>query len=260
MLESFDRNAPAEKIAPVLERDGAVIVRDFAAPELVDQLLADFGPDLLAEPWCNLSEGDDATGAAFFGAKTKRLRGLLARSPAFPELVTQPTMLALCERLLRPNCRDLRLSIGELIALGPGQARQYLHRDADSWYKIPEPRPEVLLSANVALTAFTEANGATVVVPGSHRWPRDRKPTDDELTLAVMPRGAALVYSGWVIHGGGANRTEEVRIGCYLGLLASWLRPIENHLITNGLDVVRAAPPDVQRLLDYTEAGFTVLA
>jgi ectoine hydroxylase-related dioxygenase (phytanoyl-CoA dioxygenase family) len=159
-----------------------------------------------------------------------------------------------------PNARDLRLSTGELMALGPGETPQMLHRDADSWLQLPAPRPEILASANVALTPFTEDNGATVVVPGSHRWPRERKAEPEDCVLACMPRGAALLYSGEVLHGGGRNETDALRIGLYVGYLASWLRPIENHLITNGPEVVRAASEPVRRLLDWTADGWTPLA
>lgn len=146
------------------------------------------------------------------------------------------------------------------MALGPGQERQLLHRDGDSWGFFPKPRPEILASATIALTDFTAKNGATVVVPGSHRWPEDRKPRDDETAQAAMQRGSALLYSGNVIHGGGENRTEEVRVGLYVGYLLSWLRPIENHLITNGTAAVGAAPERAQQLLGYTQSGFEVIA
>ena len=74
-----------------------------------------------------------------------------------------------------------------------------------------------------------------------------------------MPRGSALLYTGNVLHGGGENRTGELRIGMYVGYLLSWLRPLENHLITNSPEVLRAAPAPVQRLLGFTESGFQVI-
>ena len=74
MLESFAPDAPADAIAAALDRDGAAVVLDYAKPELVGRLMADLEPQLDAEPWCNLGSGDDATGANFFGERTKRLR------------------------------------------------------------------------------------------------------------------------------------------------------------------------------------------
>jgi len=244
-------------VRPLLERDGGVIVEEFLTPSQVDALASDFEPHLDAAPWCNTEHGDRDE---FFGAHTKRLHGLLARSPAFGELVLDPLLHAMCDRFLAPTCRDYRVSTGELMALGGGQEVQVFHRDADSWYHFPAPRPELLVSANIALTEFTEGNGATVVVPGSHRWPRERAAERKEGVSAAMPRGSALLYAGDVLHGGGANQTEQLRIGLYVGYILSWLRPIENHLITNGEPALRAAPPRARELLGFTEAGWEVIA
>ena len=192
-------------------------------------------------------------------AERDDLHGLLARSPHFGELIVDPLLLAMCDHFLAPRCRDYRVSTGELMALGEGQENQLLHRDADSWIHFPQPRPEILVSANVALTDFTAENGATRVAPGSHTWARERKAREEEIVQACMPRGSALLYTGNVLHGGGANRTDAVRIGCYVGYVLSWLRPLENHLITNGEDALRAAPPVARRLLDWSEVGWDVM-
>lgn len=257
-LRHFAADAAPETIWAGLAADGGVVVEGLFDDAAVARLLGDFQPHLDAVPFCNTPEGE--LGDDFFGHRTKRLHGLLARSDAFAGVIQHPLLLAMAKAFVGPNARDLRLSTGELMALGRGESDQMLHRDADSWLSMPDPRPEVLASANLALTDFTESNGATVVVPGSHRWPRDRKPEPGESARAVMGRGSALLYSGDVLHGGGANETDVLRVGLYVGFLASWLRPIENHLVTNGMDVVRAAPPPVRTLLDCTEDGWTPLA
>ena len=257
-LQRLPHTGERESIWEALAEDGGVVVEGLVEPELIDRLLDEFQPHLDAEPWCNTGPGELSN--EFFGLKTKRLHGLLARSPAFAELLQHPLLLEMAATRVGPNARDLRLSTGELMALGTGEIPQMLHRDADSWLGLPPPRPEILASANVALTDFTEHNGATVVVPGSHRWPRERKAEPGECARACMSRGSALLYSGEVLHGGGSNETDELRVGLYVGYLASWLRPIENHLITNGLEAVRAAPEPVRRLLDFTVDGWTPLA
>ena len=257
-LRRLTRECEHESIWEALNEDGAVVVEGLAEPTLIDRLLADFQPHLDAARWCNTGPAELSN--EFFGLRTKRLHGLLARSPAFAELLQCPLLLEMAKTQVGPNTRDLRLSTGELMAIGSGETPQMLHRDADSWLRLPPPRPEILASANVALTRFTEQNGATVVVPGSHRWPRERKAEPEDCASACMPRGAALLYSGEVLHGGDRNDTDEPRIGLYVGYLASWLRPIENHLITNGIDAVRAAPEPVRRLLDFTADGWTPLA
>ena len=101
------------------------------------------------------------------------------------------------------------------------------------------------------LEEFTEANGATRIIPGSHRW-IDRYPGPDvETTCVEMPAGTALVYLGNVWHGGGANRTDRIRLGVVLHYAVGWLRPVENHVLAVPPDVARDLPPRLQELLGY---------
>jgi hypothetical protein len=257
MLATHPASAPADQIFASLEQDGATIVTGLLAAPTVERLVADFTPHLDAVAWGYHDAGDPDD---FSGRQTKRLHGLLARSPALGDVVGHPLLRAMCERFLRPHARDYRISTTELMVLGGGETNQMLHRDADSWRYFPKPRPEILVSANIALTDFTAKNGATVVVAGSHGWDPKRAATEAERSAAVMPRGSALLYSGNVLHGGGANETDDVRIGMYLGYLLSWLRPIENHTITNGAEVLAKLPPETQRLFDYSPNGFDLFA
>lgn len=215
-------------------------------------------PHFEAVDWCN-TESTDEVGDEFFGRRTKRLHGLPDRSLRLTDILTHPLLQAMSEHFLKPHGHGVRFSTGELMVLGRGEVEQMLHRDADSWLHYPQPRPELLVSVNVALTDFTENNGATVVVPGSHRWDPERKAQTEEVTQAVMTRGSALVYTGNVLHGGGANRTGEIRIGLYCGLSLSWLQPLENHLITSGVESLRRFPKDVQSLCGLTDQGWDVL-
>ena len=103
-----------------------------------------------------------------------------------------------------------------------------------------------------ALTDFTAANGATRVVPGSHRWPLDRDAEPQEIIQAEMKAGSALFYLGSTIHGGGANRTEsEWRRGMFLGYVVGWLRTEENTFLTVPIDQARTMPQRIQELLGY---------
>ena len=257
MIEHLSRGSSRTLVLDVLERDGVVVVEGFLAEARVDALVSDLQPHLDAVSWCNTGANDIDE---FFGLRTKRLHGLVGLSKHVGELIVEPLLLEMCDRFLSPNAREYRLSTGELMALGLGETEQTLHRDADSWYHFPQPRPDLLVSANIALTDFTEANGATVVVPGSHKWQRDRKPEASEKTQATMSRGSVLLYNGDVMHGGGANHAGELRIGLYLGYILSWLRPIENHCITSGIEALRAAPARVRQLLDYSDDGWTPIA
>jgi ectoine hydroxylase-related dioxygenase (phytanoyl-CoA dioxygenase family) len=235
-----------------LTQDGGVIVADYIDSNLQDQLCGEFSDAIAAEPWCNTNE----SGPEFFGLKTKRLHGLLKHSAAAQLVLMHPLALSLAPQWLGGACSA---STGELMAIGPGEKPQALHRDADSWQRANLPG-EVLFSVNVALTEFTVSNGATVVVPGSHLWSRTRKPVEDESTFAEMPAGAALIYSGRVLHGGGGNVTDSTRIGLYWGYIPRWLRPIECFPVTMGTETIGSLPSEVQSMLGYSTGGFeTVL-
>lgn len=258
-LQSLPSSNEAALFA-ALEQDGACIALDVLSVDDCISLLQDFSSHL-----DKLSVGVDELGyrEEFYGKQTQRLHGLFSKSTLMEAVLVQPLMLALCKRLLLDSglARDVRLSNAELMVLHQGQEQQVYHSDAASWHLAQrlESR-ELLLSANYALTAFTQDNGATCVVPGSHRWVPDRKPNPEEVCQAIMPQGSVLLYSGNVLHAGGANITCEPRTGLYLGYMASWLRPLENHLLTNKAQDIHALSSRAQQLLDVTPGGFTVYA
>ena len=252
--------ADIDAVQASIAADGACIVEDLLAPELCERLLADFMPHLGELSW-----GVDDLGYRneFYGRQTKRLHGLFSKSPAMVEVLLQPLLLGLAQRMFVESglASELRLSNTELMVLGEGQGNQDFHTDAVSWRRVQQREEgEILISANIALTPFRASNGATRVVPGSHRWPPDRQPHPHEVCRAEMPRGAARVYAGNVIHSGGASTEPDARVGLYLGYIPSWLRPIENQLVTNAPADVLALPDAARRLLDVSPGGFTVYA
>ena len=252
--------ADVDGILEAVAEDGGCIARDVLSDGQCRALLDDFSPHLSAMDW-----GRDELGYRndFYGTRTKRLHGLFSKSPRMIEVLTHPLFLTLAQRLFVDDgfAHDVRLSNTELMVLGQDQEVQDFHTDGVSWRRVQQREDrEVLVSANCALTPFTASNGATRVVPGSHRWPADRRPTEDEVRLAEMPAGAALIYSGNVIHAGGANVEDDVRVGLYLGYIPSWLRPIENQLVTNAPADVLSLPEQARRLLDAVDGGFTVYA
>jgi hypothetical protein len=243
-----------------LDRDGACIAEDLLPAALCDALLDDFAPQLDALDWGvdELGYKDD-----FYGRRTKRLHGLFEKSPAMVDVLLNPVLVGVAEALFVETgmARELRLSNTELMVLTAGQGDQAFHTDGVSWKRAQRHEDgEILVSANIALTDFRASNGATRVVPGSHRWPPEREPTPDEVCRAEMRRGSALLYTGNAIHSGGASEEETPRVGLYLGYIPSWLRPIENQLVTNDPAAVHALPDAARRLLDVSPGGFTVYA
>ncbi len=261
-LRQFEHTQIDEILTAVAE-DGACIALNVLPPELCDGLMADFQTYLDGMEW-----GIDELGyrSEFYGGQTKRLHGLFSKSPHMEAVLTHPLFCALARRMLVESgiAHDFRLSNTELMVLNQDQDVQQFHTDGGSWQRAQQREKaagnEILISANCALTEFTATNGATRVVPGSHRWDEGREPEEDEVCLAEMPKGAALIYSGNAVHSGGANREAEARVGLYLGYVVSWLRPIENQLVTNDPEDVLRLSEEARRLLDVSPGGFTVFA
>jgi ectoine hydroxylase-related dioxygenase (phytanoyl-CoA dioxygenase family) len=235
-----------------IERDGGVIALDFLPAEQVATLRGDFERAMTRMVW---GHNDEADPEAFSGFTTKRFHGLLKYSNAVAEVLSDARLLALARARLGDR---VIVSTGELMAIGAGEVKQRFHRDADSWRRA-RLRDDILFSANIALTDFRPDNGATVVVPGSHRWEAMREPQSHELCYATMPAGAALLYGGHIVHSGGANKTATPRIGLYVGFIPSWLRPIENFAVSVGAQRLSTLAPATAELLGYRNSGFHVV-
>jgi ectoine hydroxylase-related dioxygenase (phytanoyl-CoA dioxygenase family) len=102
-----------------------------------------------------------------------------------------------------------------------------------------------------AFDDFTIENGATQVVPDSHRRVTAEYDPEQPATSVEMPAGSVIFYTGTLLHRGGANTTGTPRLGVILEYCAGWIRPQENHVIGVPRDVARDLPPRLQELLGY---------
>ena len=184
---------------------------------------------------------------SFEGYDTQRIYALFAKTRTFDGAATGALLLAVLDEVLG----HYQLSAPVGIRIGPGEKAQILHRD-DSIYPVPEPRPPLVVNTMWPLDEFTEENGATRFIPGSHRWEPGRRPAgSDEVVVATMSPGSAMFYLGSLWHGGGANRTEQPRLGVILEYASAWLRPQENHCLAVPREIVRELPDRLQELLGY---------
>jgi hypothetical protein len=229
--------ATVDGVVAALDNDGYCAVEGLLPPDEVAAARASLAVVLAATP-----EGRND----FEGFKTQRVYALFAKTRAFDGPATHPLLLGVLDRVLG----HYQLSAPTGIQIGPGEKAQILHRD-DSIYPLPPDHRNVVVNTMWALDDFTEANGATRLVPGSHRW-TDRQPgPDDEVVQAVMSAGTVLFYGGKIWHGGGANATERPRLGVILEYAAAWLRPQENHILAVPREVVAELPERLQELLGY---------
>jgi ectoine hydroxylase-related dioxygenase (phytanoyl-CoA dioxygenase family) len=182
----------------------------------------------------------------FEGRHTRRVYALFAKTRTLDAMALHPTVLGVLDRILG----HYALSAPAAIAIGPGEGDQPLHRD-DEIYPIARPRPELVVNVMWPLTEFTAANGATRVVPGSHRWGDGGVGDDPPTRVIEIAPGSALIYTGSVWHGGGANTTGQVRLGVVLHYAAGWLRPVENHTLAVPPATVASLSGRLQELLGY---------
>jgi len=230
-------DATVDAVADALDRDGCVVVERFISADKVAALKDQLAPHREQTP---LGRND------FEGYDTKRIYALFAKVRGFDELAVHPLLLGVLDEVLG----HYQLSGPVGIDIGPGESPQGLHRD-DVVYPIPWPHEQVVLNTMWALDDFTEDNGATVVVPGSHRSSPTEMPPATDVIPATMPSGSVMFYVGTVWHGGGANRTDERRLGVILEYAASWLRAQENHVTAVPVAVMRTLEPRLQELLGY---------
>ena len=176
--------------------------------------------------------------------------GLVLRSPACCELVVNSTVLGVMEALLLPFCSRMQLNLTQAIQIWPGELAQVFHRD-DELFPYADKQCEFMVNAHWAYDDFLPENGATRLVPGSHRRPLTRTPDPSEIAYATMPRGSVLIYLGSVVHSGGANTTNRPRTAVTMSYSLGWLRQAENHYLTVPPHVARTLPERLRQLLGY---------
>ena len=236
-----------EQICAALESDAALIIENAIPIKLLREIRTELSP--------YLQSGE--TGADnFTGFKTKRIGALIARSPACRKLALDRRINNTAKKYLTPHANGYQLHFTQAVNIGPGEKAQPLHRDRGLWGgKIPR-RIETQLSTIWAISDFTSKNGATQIVPGSHLWDATREPQEHEIVRAEMKAGSLLIYSGTVIHGGGANTTEQDhRLGVLIHYTLDWLRQEENQYLSCPPEIAKTLDPELQRLIGYSKGG-----
>jgi ectoine hydroxylase-related dioxygenase (phytanoyl-CoA dioxygenase family) len=225
-----------------IARDGYTIVEGAIEPDLVCELretLERLEAELGARP----------AGNRFEGAHTVRIYNLLARGKVFEKVPVHPAVLPLVEAVLDPGCLISSLSS---IAIDAGEAAQPIHAD-DQLIPVPKPHPALVCNSMWALTDFTEANGATRIIPGSHLY--DHSPEYGrhyDSIAAEMPAGSVLVWHGSLWHGGGANRTDRRRTGIAMNYCAGYIRQQENQQLGIPREIARGFERRLRELVGYS--------
>lgn len=256
-LQRLAAAAPLQDILDVLNEDGGLVIEGMFPVDTI-RAMADAigGASTRFEPG-SATQGLGQAGKVFVGGNTIRFSSLGKLSSAYFDLLDNSLYAQLADAVLLPNCGSYWVNSGQAMLIGPGSPAQTLHRDCLNWLQYCAPLwpncPEITLSAMIALDHVDEAVGATRVIPGSHRWADIADNGGQDQTMpAEMAPGDALVYSGKVVHGGGANTTvDRWRRAMHLSFVVGWLTPEESSPIDYTDEELAGCSARVQRLLGH---------
>jgi len=173
-------------------------------------------------------------------------------------VVRHPVVLDAVKGVLS-EATSFHLHLTQVIAIGPGEPPQQIHRDQWAFDFFPFPSGyEVQCNTIWAMTDFTEANGATRVIPGSHRLEDRRQFEVEDTEPAEMAAGSCLFYTGALYHGAGANVSDGVRYGLNVTYAVSWLRQEENQYLSCPFEIARALPDDLLKLMGYARGAYAL--
>jgi ectoine hydroxylase-related dioxygenase (phytanoyl-CoA dioxygenase family) len=228
--------------AAKIRDDGFTVIEGAASADLVERL----------KQAVERIEREHHLGPAktsFEGFKTLRINNLLTYDEIFREVPLHDNVLPVVERVLDREC--LLSSFCSLV-LGPGQEAQPIHEDTQL---IPLPRPHIPITVNAiwALTDFRADNGATRIVPGSHKFasaPEYGKHHD--AVIATMPAGSVMLFDSALWHGGGANTSDARRFAFSCAYCWGWMRQQENLQLGIPMDIARRFPRRLQELCGYS--------
>ena len=156
------------------------------------------------------SEGSNIQGV-------RRLCNLFGKGRPFEELAVEPVFLEAARRAVGADCRWQAMNFHDPV---PGDPRphQPLHADRSFF-----PDCKAYLNVVIAVDAMTPDNGATRLVPGSHKrpFPKDlladpKEAVEDEIYV-TCPAGSAILLHGDCWHGGRANASDTTRRALHLG-------------------------------------------
>ncbi|MBN8520329.1 MAG: phytanoyl-CoA dioxygenase family protein [Alphaproteobacteria bacterium] len=240
-VQVVDMKDSIQDILRIIDEDGCVVIRDAINSDGLKKLQNEMN-DLLNNT--SVCAGD------FYGYQTKRISGLIKKSPQTRELAIHPVILSVMDEVLLRSCEQYQLNLTQAIQIYPSEPQQIIHRD-DSMFPFGAKRFEAMINCMWAVDDFTFENGATHVVPGSHKWDLDRQPKPEEVTYGEMPAGSVLIYLGSLLHNGGANISSKPRTGLVVSYCNGWLRQAENQYLAVPLSDAANYSECLQRLMGY---------
>ena len=280
---------PADDIAATFHRDGAAIIANLVSAETMDALTADLPFDDKTKVGNEFIGGSDNRSiGAVLHAKPEICETLLLNERVLevadrilrPEapMAASSTPVARgqskfvtsddgCQQVLSvdappekgPYCHHYRVGASVSLQARGGGAVQILHREMGIYEPFVEHTPasrDLIFNVMWAGTDFTAENGATRVVPGSHRWPGERIANEREVAQAVMPKGSVLFWHCRALHGLAASTSAARRTGIFHSFVVNWLAQEENQYVAFPPEDAARLSVRARQLLGYRASTY----
>lgn len=253
-----------EQLIQTIALDGGVIVTNFTDLETLHKVNAEIGPWL---------EKDKLGQKRVSHDETRRCPRLIGRSATAREhWLKSPLLMAVVNDILCKTTKSFYdnvpqitttypyLSLSLTMDILPGAKGQPLHRDDRAWHVDHQDQTKsgYKRGSDVSMAVLcpglptTAANGATLIIPGSHLWDDDRAPTREEVTHATMQPGEALMFLGSTYHAGGSNTTaDQTRPVHSMFFCRGTHRQEENQYLAYTADEVLSWSEQEQMLMGY---------
>jgi hypothetical protein len=221
------QRSPVRSQIEAIERDGYTIIEDVLTPDAV----AAIGRRVREIEKETLHNRDGET--PLDGGSRLRTEGLLQLDPLFRGIPILPDVLPVIQGILGAECQ---LTAYSAIDVLPGENRQSIHAD-DAAVPLPRPHQPVVCTCMVALDDFTTLNGATRLLPGSHKaaGAPDRAASYrevDGMIAAEMPSGSVVVFNGALLHQDADNESDAARLALEVSYCAPWMRTFTNFFLS----------------------------
>jgi ectoine hydroxylase-related dioxygenase (phytanoyl-CoA dioxygenase family) len=225
----------------LLEEQGYLIIENAIEQELCDEIVAEISR--LEDTGAKSLTPNDRT-----GFNTVRFFDLLNHGEVWQRVAAHPSMMGILKGVLGD---DMQLSTMGTAVIGPGEPAQVIHRD-DGLYRMDMPHRNLVCNTIWALTDFTQKNGATQIVPETHRLVENPDPdVKYDAISAEMPRGSICFILGTIYHGGGANNSDERRYALTINYCDSAVRQQENLMLAVPRERAAGFSHELQDLIGY---------
>ena len=172
-----------------------------------------------------------------FNNDFQRVYNVINKSKELGQLIDIPLVNYIMNDLFdRDTLHDkYTLSSHHINIIPPGGSEHKLHLDL----AVPEPMPDWLIRMNVnfIFEDYNESNGATICLPGSHKFLKKPKSSDDlkfqkRMVSMIAPKGSIVIWTGHLWHKSGTNHSSKDRVALLTCFAASYIAEIaleENH-------------------------------